>query len=92
MRDWLDDYVATGALPQIETWTPARAGEVMIEAVTWARHCAGPVGPAGYRGRSNVFSLQSSLADHLEEGWGLPEIAGDDDPRSAAGTSPRRRR
>jgi len=81
--DWLDEFAATGKLPDpatIATWTPALVGETLIEAVRWVHYTGGTAGPDGFRGVGGVFKLQSTLADHLDEGWGLPEIAGDDDP------------
>jgi len=81
--DWLDAYLATGELPEAPPapeWTPELVEEQLIEALRWAKHHAGRVGPAGLGGVSGVFSLVSTLEDHLEEGWGVPEIAGDDEP------------
>ena len=60
------------------TWTPEIVGEQLVEALRWAKHNAGRVGPAGFVGSRSLFSV--TLEDHLEEGWGLPEIAGDDEP------------
>ncbi len=67
----------------IETWTPKRVGEVLIEAVRWARYNAGPTGPAPIRSIMPVYT--PSIFDRLEEGWGLPD-AGD-----AEEARPRRR-
>lgn len=62
----------------IETWTPKLAGERMIAAVRWASYSGGTVGPAAIRGSMPAFN--PTLDDHLDEGWGLPEVAGDDTP------------
>ena len=61
-----------------DVWTPERVKLVLKEAVAWARRHAGPVGPAGIRG--SMPSYKATLEDHLEEGWGIPETAGDDEP------------
>lgn len=58
------------------TWTPKRVRETLVEAVTWAKQFAGPVGPSSVR--SSMPSFRATLEDHLDEGWGLPELAGDD--------------
>ena len=63
---------------QIETWTPKRVGEAMTAALRWATYSGGKVGPAGLRG--SMPSFIASLDDHLDEGWGLPEVAGDEEP------------
>lgn len=79
--DWLDQYLATGELPEVPaapTWTPEIVGEQLIEALRWAKHNAGRVGPGGFVGSRSLFNV--TLEDHLEKGWGLPEIAGDDEP------------
>jgi hypothetical protein len=62
-------------LRQIEqpTWTPELVRDRMIEAVRWARYNAGPTGPAPLR--SMMPKFEPTLADHLAEGWGLPEKA-----------------
>ena len=62
-------------LRQIEqpTWTPELVRDRMIEAVCWARYNAGPTGPAPLR--SMMPKFEPTLADHLAEGWGLPEKA-----------------
>ncbi|GHG24402.1 hypothetical protein [Paracoccus aerius] len=57
-------------------WTTKRVRAVLVEAVTWARQYAGPIGPAAIRGSMPVY--KPTLEDHLEEGWGLPEVAGDE--------------
>ena len=61
-----------------DVWTPKLVRDRLIEAITWARFCAGPVGPTKIK--SNLPAYRASLDDHLAEGWGLPEVAGDDDP------------
>lgn len=58
-------------------WTPKRVRETLVEAVTWAKQYAGPVGPASVRGSMPTF--KATLEDHLEEGWGIPEVAGDEE-------------
>lgn len=60
-----------------DVWTPARVKDTLSEAISWARRYAGPVGPAPVR--SSMPSYKPSLDDHLAEGWGIPESAGDDD-------------
>ena len=45
----------------------------MIEAVRWARYNGGPTGPAPLR--SMMPKFEPTLADHLAEGWGIPEKA-----------------
>lgn len=64
------------AIPD-DIWTPARVKDVLADAIKWARRYAGPVGPAPIRG--SLPTYKPSLEDHLEEGWGIPEVAGDDD-------------
>lgn len=61
-----------------DVWTPKRVKEVLAEAVKWVRRSTGPVGPSGIRGSMPAYI--PTLEDHLEEGWGLPEVAGDDEP------------
>lgn len=60
-----------------DVWTPERVKNILKEAIAWARRHAGPVGPAGIRG--SMPSYKPTLEDHLEEGWGVPEVAGDDE-------------
>jgi hypothetical protein len=62
-------------LRQIEqpTWTPELVRDRMIEAVCWARYNGGPTGPAPLR--SMMPKFEPTLAEHLAEGWGLPEKA-----------------
>ncbi len=59
-------------------WTPRRVAQELIEAVTWARHFGAPAGPSGMR--SSLPAFLPTLDDHLEEGWGVPEVAGEDGP------------
>lgn len=61
-----------------ETWTPDLVADRLFEAVEWARGSAGQVGPAPIRSAMPAFP--ATLDDHLREGWGLPEVAGDDEP------------
>lgn len=61
-----------------EQWTPKAVGEAMLEALRWAQWSAGRTGPGGVKTVSLPFI--ASLDEHLAEGWGLPEVAGDDDP------------
>ena len=63
-------------MTQHADWTARRVREVLVEAVTWARQYAGPIGPASVRSSMPVY--KPTLEDHLEEGWGLPELAGDE--------------
>lgn len=63
---------------RIETWTPKLVSERMVEAVRWATYSGGKVGPGGIKGSMPAFN--PTLDDHLDEGWGLPEAAGDDEP------------
>jgi len=60
-------------------WTASEVKSALVESVLWVRFHGGAVGPAGIR--SCMPSYQPSLYDHLEEGWGLPEVAGDDAQR-----------
>lgn len=62
----------------LETWTPKLVGERMVEAVRWAAFTGGKVGPGGIKG--SMPSFNPTLDDHLDEGWGLPETAGDEEP------------
>ena len=63
---------------EIEGWTPKLVKARLVEATLWVKHYGGPVGPTGVK--SSMPTYKASLDDHLEEGWGLPEIAGDDAP------------
>lgn len=60
----------------METWTPKLVGERLIEAVRWANYAAGQVGPAGIRG--GMPSYAPTWEERLAEGWGIPELAGDE--------------
>lgn len=62
----------------IETWTPKLVSERMVAALRWATYSGGRVGPSGIVG--SMPSFNPSLEDHLEAGWGLPEVAGDEEP------------
>lgn len=62
---------------RIETWTPKAVGEALTEAVRWAQHAAGRVGPGGFAS-SRLPEALLSLEDHAAAGWGLPETT--DDP------------
>lgn len=59
-----------------EVWTPDLVRKALVEAVSWSRQFGGPVGPAGVR--STMPHYRATLEDHLDEGWGLPEVAGDE--------------
>lgn len=59
-----------------EVWTPELVNKRLVEAVRWVRFHGGPVGPSGVK--SCMPSYRPSLEDHLEEGWGLPEVADDE--------------
>jgi hypothetical protein len=61
---------------ELETWTPKLVGDRMLAALRWATYSGGPVGPSGIKGSMPAFN--PTLDDHLEEGWGLPEVAGDE--------------
>ncbi|WP_102225188.1 hypothetical protein [Acidimangrovimonas sediminis] len=63
---------------EAETWTPELVRDRMLEALRWARYAGGRVGPRGFG--SAIPAFVATLDDHLSEGWGLPEIAGDDRP------------
>ena len=71
-----DAYAAQNAVP--ETWTPKTVAEAMLEALQWASWAAGRVGPGGVKTVSLPFVV--TLDEHLAEGWGIPEVAGDDEP------------
>lgn len=59
-------------------WTPDLVGEALIEAMRWVRRHGGPAGP---RGMSSVqFGFVADLDAHLENGWGIPELAGGNEP------------
>jgi hypothetical protein len=63
---------------QVETWTPDLVSKRLLAAVRWASFSGAKVGPGGIKGSMPAFN--PTLDDHLEEGWGLPEVAGDDAP------------
>lgn len=67
-------------MPADDQWNPKRVGDALIEAVTWARYCGGPVGPSGIR--SAMPSYNPTWEDRLTEGWGLPD--GPDEEEQAA--------
>ncbi|KQB17497.1 hypothetical protein LY44_00908 [Rhodobacter capsulatus] len=69
-------YAAANAAP--EQWTPKAVGETMIEALRWAQWAAGRVGSGGIKTVALPFVV--TLDEHLANGWGLPETAGDDEP------------
>lgn len=56
-----------------ECWTPRLVKLELIAAITWARYSVSPVGPSQIR--STMPAYKASLDDHLDEGWGLPELA-----------------
>lgn len=60
-----------------ETWTPDLVGKRLCAAVRWATYSGKAVGPAGICGSMPAFN--PTLDDHLDEGWGLPEVAGDEE-------------
>jgi hypothetical protein len=67
-----------GIRPHGPTWTPDLVKSAFLAAMTWCVQTGGPVGP---RGTARVaLHYRATLTDHLAEGWGLPEIAGDDMP------------
>lgn len=57
-------------------WTPKLVADELIAAVRWARQFGNAPGPTIMRGSMPTYI--ASLADHLEEGWGIPEVAGDE--------------
>ncbi|WP_226341007.1 hypothetical protein [Gemmobacter serpentinus] len=64
--------------PVVDTWTPKLVGERFVAALRWATYSGGAVGPAGIRGSMPAYN--PTMDDHLDEGWGLPEVAGDGEP------------
>lgn len=68
------------APPLSEPWTPQLAGEVMLDAARWAKASAGAVGPRSFA-RIAGLTWSPTLADHLAEGWGLPDAPDPDDIR-----------
>lgn len=67
-----------GSRATVETWTPDLVSKRMLSAVRWATYTGGKVGPGGIRGSMPAYI--TTLDDHLDEGWGLPEVAGDEGP------------
>lgn len=59
-----------------DVWTPRLVRERLVEALRWARHTGRPVGPPPVR--STMPAYKATLEDHLDEGWGLPEVADDE--------------
>lgn len=59
-----------------DTWTPELVRDRLIDALQWAQRYGGATGPAPIR--SAMPKYAATLEDHLEEGWGLPERAGDE--------------
>ncbi len=43
----------------------------------WVHRYGGEVGPRGFS-RLGGMAFRATLDDHLEEGWGLPEVMGND--------------
>lgn len=71
-------FMARPGIPgRIETWTPEKVGERLVEALRWAQHAAGRTGASGVVGMRLPEAILS-LEDHLAAGWGIPETA--DDP------------
>lgn len=68
-----------GAPVAQDGWTPERVADAMLAALRWADAASGRVGAAGIRGSMPAYA--ATLEDHLDEGWGLPEKAGDDEER-----------
>lgn len=67
-----------GVKPAEDGWTPARAGEALVEALRWARYAAGRVGPAGMVSARLPETLLTE-DEHEAMGWGLKESADPDD-------------
>lgn len=67
----------TAPHPPAAQWTPELVGNALVEAMRWAA-AQGPVGPKGFSYVRLPFA--ATLDDHLDEGWGLPEVAGQDEP------------
>ena len=59
-----------------DVWTPKLVRERLVEALRWARYTGRAVGPAPVR--TMMPAYKATLEDHLDEGWGLPEVADDD--------------
>lgn len=69
--------------PRGAAWTPRLVRETLVEAMRWARDTAGAVGPRGFA-RARGLAYTATLADHLTEGWGLPEEADQDEEAKPA--------
>lgn len=65
------------------SWTPDAVGLALIDAIRWVRRYGGPAGGRGFT-RIGGLEFTATLDDHLEEGWGLPEVAGDDEVEAKA--------
>lgn len=63
--------------PPEACWTPKDVGDQLVAAMTWVRRYGGPTGPRAW-GTINL-NFRASLNDYLAEGWGLPELADDDE-------------
>lgn len=57
-------------------WTPKLVKARLVAATLWVKHYGGPVGPSGVK--SSMPSYKASFEDHMDEGWGIPEVAGED--------------
>lgn len=81
------DQWAAAALRQIRagtaapgaSWTPALAGEALVEALRWLRHSTPTPGPRGYA-TARLPERHLTELDRLAEGWGIAETADDDPP------------
>lgn len=62
----------------MDGWTPEIVRDRLVDALQWAGRAAGLVGPAGVK--SAMPRYIATFEDHMDEGWGIPEVAGDDDP------------
>lgn len=65
------------ALPPGPDWTPKEVGDQLVEALRWARYAAGRTGPGAMTAMRLPYTATLDL--HLEEGWGLPERADEDE-------------
>jgi len=63
--------------PSQADWTPKEVGAQLVEAMRWVRRFGGPAGPRAW-GTINL-NYRATLNDHLAEGWGIPELADDDE-------------
>lgn len=61
-------------------WTPSLVGEVLVDTLRWAAASAGRVGPSGFVTAQSLQQYRATEADFAKEGWGLPEVPGDDEP------------